>query len=155
MALTRDQIINSPAILDSVTRDMYVVLFRSNDYYRKNALIFSTDVATRLANANGTIKGRMLNALATKIDILGTGVVEIRADKDGVWWSQYKERNDLITEALRVLYDDSIEGVILEGQEYQGYVNTAAGLYGTAAVGQRSIPCDKCSQFMCNCGACN
>lgn len=152
MALTTDQIINSSDILDTVTQQLYLVLFRSNDYYRSNAIIFSTDVVTRLSSANTTIKARMLNALMKRIDTLGTGVVEIRADKDGVWWSQYKERNDLITEALRVLYDDAVEGLTLPDD--QGYVNPNIGLYGTAAVGQRLLPCDKCTKFMCDCGAC-
>ncbi len=153
MALTRDQIVNSSDILDSMSQSMYLVLFRSNDYYRQNALIFSADIVSRLSTASGTIKGRMLNALLDRIDKLGTGVVEIRADKDGVWWSQVKERNDLVTEALRVLYDDALEGFGLPTD--QGYVNPNVGLYGNAAVGQRALPCDPCTQFMCYCGACN
>jgi hypothetical protein len=152
MALTRDQIINSSDILDTVTKQWYLVLFKANDEYRKNAWIFSnTETSTRLDAANSTIKARMLNALAKKIDELGTGVVEIRGDKDAVWWAQYKERNDLVTEALHVLYDFALEGIYIEDGIY---VNTGIGLYGTAAVGQRGLPCDICTQFMCNGGSC-
>lgn len=154
MALTRDQVINSSDILDSVSQNIYIVLFRSNDTYRQSATVFYADVATRLANASGTIKGRMLNALLDAIDKLGVGVVKIRGDKDGVQWSQEEERNNLITEALNVLYDPTVEGLALP-DNWQGYVNTTVGLYGTAAVGQRALPCDPCTAFMCYCGACS
>lgn len=155
MALTRDQIINSSDYLDSLTKETYKVLFRSNDIYRKNALVFAPEVDSRLTAASGTIKGRMLNALMTKVDELGTGVVSIKGDKDAVYWSQENERIALVTEALRVLFEDSTEGLVLVNGEYQGYVNPTVGLYGTVAVGQRSMPCDKCSKFMCSCGVCN
>lgn len=153
MALTRDQIINSSDILDNISQNILLVLFRSNDVYRQNAVIFSADVVSRLAAASGTIKARMLNALLDRIDKLGTGVVKIRGDKDGVHWSQEEERNALVTEALRVLYEDVVEGLGLP--TYQGYVYPEYGLYGYAAVGQRALPSDACTQFMCSCGACS
>lgn len=153
MALTRDQIINAEATLDDVTKELYLVLFKSNEVYIKNAILFSVDVQERLDNASGTIKGRMLNALMKKIDALGTGNVKIRGDKDAVHWSQSDERNDLITEALRVLFEDSVEG-LTPTDDFQGYVNTSVGLYGSIAVGQRPLPSDKCTQFMCRCGSC-
>lgn len=152
MALTRDQIINSSAIIDDVTKHQLLVLFRSNEVYKQNVLVFSTDVASRIDAASGTIKGRMLNALATKIDELGTGVVQIKGDDDGVYWNQESERQALVTEALRVLYEDGTEGLI--GPNNQGYVNPDAGLYGCIAVGQRSLPTDACTKFMCGCGNC-
>lgn len=146
MALTTDQVINSSDYLDDVTRQTFIILFRSNDIYKQNAISWSSDVATRLNNASGTVKGRMLNALMKKIDKLGTGVASIRADKDGLFWSQEAERNALVTEALYVLYD--ITDALDAGASPESIAYPDGGLFGGIAIGARDV-CQCTGNYCC------
>lgn len=149
MALNPALVQNASDHLDDVTRSLYKVLFKTNEVYIKNAAIYVVDVDSRLTSAEGTIKARMLNAIMLQIQKLGVGEVEIKADKDGLYYSQTRERQALITEAFYVLFDDLSAGVdITDG------VIPSLGIYGSAAIGQRpciTAPC-QCSLNPCTCG---
>lgn len=133
MALTTAIVSNASNHLESITKAILITLFRQIEVYRRNALIFSADLSTRIDAAEGTDKARMLNAVMSEIDKLGIGEVEIRGDEDAVWWSQAKEREALLTTAFLTLYDDVVEGT---GTTAEGVI-PSKGLYGDFAVGQR------------------
>lgn len=132
--ITTDRVLNASDHLDDVTKAMWVVWFRQSDVYRKNAVIFSADLVSRIDAAEGTVKARILNAIAKELDILGVGEVEIRGDRDAVWWNQEAERQALLNTAFLALYDDIVDGT--GGTTIDGVI-PSLGLYGDAAVGQR------------------
>lgn len=133
MAITSDKVRNASDHLDDVTKALLVTWFRESDTYRANALVFSGDLVSRIDAAEGTIKARIINAVVKEIDNLGVGEVEIRGDRDAVWWNQHKERQALLTTAFLSIYDDLVDGAgsIIDG------VIPSLGIYGDAAVGQR------------------
>jgi hypothetical protein len=163
MALTTDRIKNSSDHIDAVTKALIITLIRQHDFYRINAQIFSDTLSARIDSAEGSVSARMLNALMAEIDELDLGQVEIRGDKDALWWSQNKERLALVKEMLDVLFDEAAEGtsIILEnGTIISGSGSTgvvpSSGNYGTAAIGQRPYYCAICGQtspnLKCGCG---
>ncbi len=133
MAITTDLIRNSSDHLDEVVKATLITWFRQSDLYRNNAIVFSDLMISRIDAAEGTVKARMINAVVKEIDKLGVGEVEIRGDRDAVWWNQTKERQALINTAFLILFDDIVEatGGLAEG------VFIDRGLYGDFAVGQR------------------
>lgn len=145
MALGPNLIQNSSDHLDDITKELYKVLFKSNNVYKQNSAIYVLDVDSKMTAAEGTVKARMLNALMKQIEKLGVGEVAIKGDRDGVYWDQETERQALVSEAFYVLFDDisiTIPGVI-----------PSQGLYGDFAVGQR--PCYQLSSCnYCGCSPC-
>lgn len=133
MALTIDQIQNSSDHLDEITKALFVNYFRQLDIYRKNATIFSANLTQKIDAAEGTVQARMLNAIMAQIAKLGTGEVEIRGDRDGVWWNQSREREALVKDAFLVLYEDITE---ILSTTNDGVI-PSKGLYGDYAVGNR------------------
>lgn len=133
MAITTDLIRNSSDHLDEVVKATLITWFRQSDLYRNNAIVFSDLMISRIDATEGTVKARMINAVVKEIDKLGVGEVEIRGDRDAVWWNQAKERQALINTAFLILFDDVVEatGGLAEG------VFIDRGLYGHFAVGQR------------------
>lgn len=148
MALNPLLIDAQPDTLSDTTKALYKVLFKSNDVYKTNAGIYVVDVDSKLTAAVGTIKAKMLNALMVQIQKLGVGEVEIRADKDGLYYSQTRERDSLVSEAFYVLFDDLSGG----GGPGSGVIPDS-GLYGVAAIGQRD--CVQSSPCNCNCTPCH
>lgn len=136
MALTSDMIRNASDHMSDVDKAWLITLLRQCDLYRENAIIFSTNIVSKVDAANHTIKARMLNAILKEIDKLGVGVVEIRGDKDAVWWNQQKERQALLNTALYVLYEVDVEGITGSGDGSTG-IFPEIGVYGDVAVGQR------------------
>lgn len=131
--ITSDKIRNASDHLTTIDKAILITWFRESDLYRKHALVFSGTLVSRVDAAEGTVKARMLNALIKEIDNLGIGQVEIRGDRDAVWWNQETERQALLGSALRVLFDDAVDGA---GNFSEGVI-PSVGLYGDAAVGQR------------------
>lgn len=135
MAITSDKVRNASDHLDVTDKALLVTWFRESDTYRANAIVFSADLVTRIDAAEGTVKARIINAVIKEIDKLGVGEVEIRGDRDAVWWNQHKERQALLTTAFLALYDDIVDGA---GTTIDGVIPDL-GLYGVAAVGQREF----------------
>lgn len=133
MAITSDRVRNASDHLDEVTKSLLITWFRESDIYRANAAVYSSDIVSRIDAAEGTIKARIINAVVKEIDDLGVGEVEIRGDRDAVWWNQSKERQALLQTAFLVLYDDLVEGDTGTGTG----VIESMGISGDAAVGQR------------------
>jgi hypothetical protein len=106
-------------------------------------------VPTRLVSASNTVKGKILNAVMTALDELGTGQVEIRGDDSALWWNQEKERQALIKDAFLVLFDDIVD-VAPDGTI--DFINPSAGVYGLAATGQRPNYCGTCGYYT-TCGS--
>lgn len=133
MAITSDKVRNASDHLDVTDKALLVTWFRESDIYRANAIVFSADLVTRIDAAEGTVRARIINAVIKEIDKLGIGEVEIRGDRDAVWWNQHKERQALLTTAFLALYDDIVDGA---GTVIDGVI-PSLGLYGDAAIGQR------------------
>lgn len=129
--LTKAEIIAAPSTLDSVDIEMWLALIRANPQYRSN-IVFYPDIETVLDEANGDTKGKMLNALAVRIQALGIGVFEIRNGDEGLNYSQRAERNALVEYALSILYP--VVDVVFQ---------TTTGSYGLYQVRQRSA-CGYC-----------
>lgn len=161
MAVSSQQVAAASEVLTDTTKTLFIIEFRKLDLYRTHARIFSPMIQARLDSATNTIKGKILNAIRTQLDNLGTGQVEIRGDEDAVWWSQEKERQALIADAFLVLFDDIVDVAPTGGIDV---ITPATGVYGVAAVGQRPQYCGICgyyiscsssyvsSQYGCNCG---
>ncbi|HNC59276.1 MAG TPA: hypothetical protein PLP33_27865 [Leptospiraceae bacterium] len=133
MAITSDKVRNSSDHLTDLDKALLITWFRQSDVYRNNALVFSSTLVSRIDSAEGTVKARIINAVIKEIDKLGVGEVEIRGDKDAVWWNQSKERQALLMTAFLTLYDDIVDGA---GSILEGYI-PGLGIYGVASVGQR------------------
>ncbi len=124
--LTKTEIQAAPATLDSIDIEMWLALIRANPDYKSNVVLFP-DIEAVLDEASGDTKGKMLNALSTKIQELGIGVVEIRNGDEGLQYSQRAERDALVAYALSILYP--VTGVVYP---------TTTGSYGEYQVRQRS-----------------
>lgn len=117
-------------------REAWLLLFRGSTVYQTRAYAF-TDLEARLDAADGTTKGRMLNALLIQIEELGSGEAMLvpGSSKGGVQYSQRLEREALITEAFGLLYDVA------------AMTTTIYSVDRVAAAGTRSTygPCNRCS----------
>lgn len=145
MAITTTQIAASSEHISTETKALFIVLFRSLDLYRNYATIFNPLMESRFASAEATVKAKMLNAVMTEINNLQTGEVEIRGDQDGVWWSQQRERQALITEAFHILFDDIVD--VAGSGDGVDFIDPTIGVYGNSAVGQRPMYCGICGQY--------
>lgn len=134
--LTKAEIAASSATLDETDVEMWLALVRANAFYRGNKA-FYPDVPGEIDNADGTVKGKMLNAILDRIEALGVGEVNIRNGDEGVNWSQSSERDALVKYALSVLYDAT--DVV--------YPVSGTGSFGDYQVRQRSAAnaCAYCS----------
>jgi hypothetical protein len=147
MALTSTMITNASDHMSEVDKAWLITLLRQCDLYKENALVFSSTIVSKVDAANNTIKARMLNAVLKEIDKLGVGVVEIRGDKDAVWWNQQKERQALLNTALYVLYEVDVEG-LSGGSGGSTGIFPDKGVYGDVAVGQRPQLVGICGQYV-------
>jgi|SRR5687767_11503087 len=76
-----------------------------------------------------------LSAIVEALDLIGDGTVGIKGGRDGTDYSQSRDREDLVKEALAALYKSSEDA--------------ASGAY---AVGQRGVTCCRvCSYMPCRC----
>ncbi len=135
--LTKNEIVSAPATLDETDMEMWLALIRANTFYRGNK-IFYPDVQGELDNADGTVKGKMLNAILDRIEALGVGEASIRGGDEGLNWSQSAERDALVKYGLSILYD-AVDVVSL--------TSTTTGDFGAVQVRQRSAAnaCAYCS----------
>lgn len=145
MALTREIIETSSDHLDNVAKLIVVSLVRELKEYQCHANIFNTRLDAAINSAEGTIKARQINGILREIENLGIGEVEIRGDRDGLWWSQMRERDALVRMLFNTLFDFGAE----VGSGTGKTVVKDKGVYGVAAIGQRpcfhASPCYKCS----------
>jgi len=148
MALTTYLISQASDHLSDKHIQLWLLLFRKLPKYKEYAFVYSDTIESRLAEAEGTIKARMLNALMKEIDDLGVGEVHIggdqrtigagAGDREGTHWSQTIERLTLIEEGLDVLYDDIGTLIVAgSGTTATGSTYTAGGF--SAATGQRNV----------------
>ena len=147
MALTREIIETSSDHLDSVAKLVIVSLIRELEFYRAYAAIFATKLEPAIDAAEGTLKARMLNGLLKEIESLGIGEFEIKGDREGLWYSQAKERDALVRQMFNVLFDDAAE------TNLGSVVTISKGNFGIASVGQRKNYTGTCGAY-CACGSC-
>lgn len=104
--LSRLEIESNSDQLTPAAREAWLLLFRGSQVYQQRAYAF-TDLEARLIATIGTDSARMLNALLTQLEDLGSGEAELVPgnSRGGVQYSQRLEREALITEAFGVLYD--------------------------------------------------
>lgn len=145
MALTSEMVRNASDHLTEVDKAMFIVMLKQSDLYRQYAISFSGNVVSRVDAAEGTVKARMINAIIKELDKLGVGVVEIRGDKDAVWWNQQKERQALLSTALYVLFDVDVEGA--GGDGTGSGIFPDRGVFGDIAVGQRPRYVSGCGHY--------
>lgn len=145
MAITSYMVMQASDHLSDKQKELWLFWFRKLDKYRQYAFVYSELLPTRLDDAEGTLKARMLNALMKEIDALEVGEVQIDRDREGTIWSQTIERLTLIEEALDVLFDD-ITTLIMP---YGATVLNPNGTYRTKGVayGQRDprVCCPVCT----------
>jgi hypothetical protein len=147
MALTTYLISQASDHLSDKHIQLWLLLFRRLPKYKEYAFVYADLLAPRLAEAEGTVKARMLNALMKEIDDLGVGEVSIQGDREGTHWSQTLERDTLIEEAFDVLFDD-ISTMIATG--FSGYGGSYTVGDFSAATGQRNVTlyCPVCSVYI-------
>lgn len=143
MALTREIIETSSEHIDEVAKLLVISLIRQLENYRLYANIFSAKLVPAIENVEGTLKARQINAILREIDKLGIGEVEIQ-DKDGVRWSQSKERQSLVFQLFTTLFDDSF---LIGSGDRSNTVQVSKGNYGIAAIKQRPCYC----KSLCKC----
>lgn len=143
MALTREIIETSSNHLDEVAKVLIISLIRELDIYKAYATIFSSKLLPAIVAAEGTLNARKLNGLLKEIEKLGLGNIEINDPKEGLKYSQWKERQDLIYQMLNTLLDVSV----LIGAGTGNEIVKTKGIYGVAAVKQR--PCYHSSPCAC------
>ena len=146
MALTTYLINQASDHLTEKEVQLWLLLFRKSPKYQKYAYVYSDGLEDKILATEGTTKARMLNALLTEIDELGTGEVHIggdqrtigagSGDREGTHWSQTIERLALIEEGLDVLFDD-ISTLIVQGGATTD--NQAVYMRNLVAAGQRTI----------------
>jgi hypothetical protein len=128
--LSKQEIQDAPSVIDSIATEMWLALIRQHPDYKANVVLYP-DVEATLDEASGDTKGKMLNALLTRIEELGIGVVEIKNGDEGLQYSQRAERDAMVAYALSILYP--VVGVVY---------STVTGSYGDYQVRQRS--CNYC-----------
>jgi hypothetical protein len=140
MALTTYLISQASDHLGEKQIQLWLTLFRKLQRYKEFAFIYAPQMEQRLTDAEGTVKARMLNALMTQIDDLGTGEVSIRGDREGTYWSQPDERMALIDEGLDVLFEDVSTMITVPPSSSSGQVFGSSG-YTTAAGNRHPVVC--------------
>ncbi len=125
--LTKAEIVAASPILDSIDTEMWLALIRANQTYIDNIVLFP-DIESVIADASGSTKGQMLNALSARIQELGVGEVFIKNGDEGLNWNQHDERSALVAYALSILYP--VTEVV--------YASTT-GSYGEYQVRQRTL----------------
>ncbi len=148
MALTREIIETSSDHLDSVAKLIIISLIRELDTYRCYANIFAARLSPAIDAAEGTIKARMLNGLLREIESLGIGEVELD-DRDGLKWSQIKEREALVRQMFDILFDSAAD----IGKGASNVVIKSKNVYGAISFGQRPNYTGTCGRY-CTCGRC-
>jgi hypothetical protein len=118
--LTKAEITAQPDTLDATDKAMWLALIYANQFYRDNKAIYP-DVSTKLDSMNGTVQGKMLNAVLDKIETLGIGEISLQTPDDGLRYSQQSERDALVRYGLSIMYDAVLYVVSTEEQN-QGYV---------------------------------
>jgi len=116
--LTKAEIQAAPSTIDTVATEMWLALIRQHPDYKANVALYP-EIETTLDEASGDTKGKMLNALLTKIEELGIGVVEIRNGDEGLQYSQRAERDAMVAYALSILYP--VVGVVYAAGGYSDY----------------------------------
>ena len=140
MALTLPQLQNASPILTPETVSLWITLFKKLPEYRAYATVYNEKLAEVFLAANGTVKGRQLNALMKHITKIGTGEVKIQRDAEGTVYDQSDERIEVIREAFGILFDD-ISAFIIIG----GVYDPENGNFGNGvSVGQRPTYCIRC-----------
>jgi len=124
--LSKQEIQDAPSVIDPIATEMWLALIRQHPDYKANVISYP-DIETTLDEASGDTKGKMLNALLTRIEELGIGVVEIKNGDEGLQYSQRAERDAMVAYALSILYP--VIGIVYP---------TTTGSYGEYQVRQRS-----------------
>lgn len=138
MSLTREIIETSSDHLDEVAKLIIISLIRECDIYKSYANILVSKIQPAIDAAEGTLKARQLNGILKEIEKLGIGEVEIQDTRDGVRWSQSKERYELVKQLLFTLLD--VASLIGSGSD--SVVVRARQNYGVAATRQRLTGCN-------------
>lgn len=114
----------------------FVSIVRTSDIYKANPAFF-VDLKTKVEALDGTVEAKLINAIITKLEALGSGVIEINQQQtvgtDGVVYSQKANRDDLINYALGIMYEGIYSTSTLPD-------DSGLKMYGNYAVGR--LPLD-------------
>lgn len=117
--ITQAEITAASSTLSETAILSLVALVRTSDRYKTNPAEF-VDLKTRLENLDGGIEAKQINAALTKIEAIGSTVVEIDQRRtvgtDGVVFSTKLSRDTLIDYILNVAYEESFSSVTVDGE---------------------------------------
>lgn len=109
---------------------------RTSERYKSNPA-FYVDIKAKIEALDGSVEARLINAIITKLEILGSGVVEINQEQtvgtDGLIYSQKSEREAFIDYAVNIMYEESYSTVEVPD-------DSVMSLHGAYAVGR--LPLD-------------
>lgn len=140
MALTLPQLQNASPNLSPESISLWITHFKQLPEYKAYAVVYNEKLAEVFLAANGTVKGRQLNALMDRLTKIGSEDVHIRGDAEGTHYSTVENRQTVVREAFGILFDDISSMVSQEGTTY----NPEGGNFGQVAVGQRPTFCPRC-----------
>jgi hypothetical protein len=115
--------------LDEVDVINLVSVIRTSERYKANPG-FYMELKDKIEAFEGTTEAKLINAIITKLEALGIGVVEINQAQtvgtDGVVYSKQKERDALVDLLLNVMY----EGIYATSVETDESILILRGNYG-------------------------
>jgi hypothetical protein len=101
---TLAQIAAASTDLTDVAQAQLLALIRSSPRYKAQPDFYKLP-AEAIADADGTVKARQLNAALALIDTVGDGTVALTGGEDAVDFDQVRDRDQLVDYIISVLYE--------------------------------------------------
>jgi hypothetical protein len=99
-----EQITAASTDLTDVAQAQLLALIRSSPRYKAQPDFYKLP-AEAIADADGTVKARQLNAALALIDAVGDGTVALTGGDEGVDYSQERDKAELVDYMISVLYE--------------------------------------------------
>lgn len=139
--------IEAESVLTNIRAYRLIGAVRQSEEYRTNPAYYLdietviTDLVGATTPATDVIKSQHLSAVVTALDELGDGTVGVKGGKYGADYSQSRDRESLVLEALGILYDAPMSSATEDG---------SSGEYVTQQPGSSGC-CSRCNYSPCGC----
>lgn len=90
--------------MSDVAQAQLLALIRSSPRYKAQPDFYKLP-ADAIAEADGTVKARQLNAALALVDTVGDGTVALTGGEEGVDYDQVRDREQLVDYIISVLYE--------------------------------------------------